>query len=208
MEDSTGPTQSWADAQAWHQEYAAKRAEYLKAARTCRHCGVRRGGHREHYLRSPKCWALDQAILKKDCTNASYSNFRQHWRRRCLCCGTPFYNRVPAKICIPCVIKRAAERQKQRRQAEKHPVTCGHCCREFLPSRKDTAYCSAACRQAAHRKRHTAGVTDIESVTRLALSRAVTANVEGGSTESVTAIEMSRRQDISRAVTANVEGIP
>ena len=50
----------------------------------------------------------------------------------------------------------ATARQRRARKRLLWRATCAQCGRDFIPKRRDTSYCSAACRQKAHRER-TAG---------------------------------------------------
>ena len=83
---------------------------------------------------------------------------------------------VPYYYCTPCKTRwdddrrkeREAEREKQRAQYRRHkerrdrlrkPTPCQSCGAEFKGKRKDARFCSAACRQKAHRVTHKESAT-------------------------------------------------
>lgn len=107
----------------------------------CQNCGKLRCA--AHYEQSPDCWEARQKQLEK-------------WNKlpgRCLACGRKiFRERRTKRLCIHCLIKRKADRQRERREPLKaKPRKCLVCTKEFQPKRRDAITCSAKCRQIRHR---------------------------------------------------------
>jgi len=81
----------------------------------------------------------------------------------CAACGRPVINdRLSAKICKRVVCGdecRRALYAAQARERRKLPTrACSVCGKDFEPKRTDARYCSAACKQRAHRARQEAKV--------------------------------------------------
>lgn len=99
-----------------------------------------------------------QAALAED-----YARYGEHtgcYRCECYICGKVFYAGMPhAVLCSErCNQDATLQRRKEARLPERIR-TCLMCGVEFQAKRKDTRYCSAACKQKAYRRRVTACVT-------------------------------------------------
>jgi hypothetical protein len=72
----------------------------------------------------------------------------------CESCGRPVTNagRSASRRVWACS-ENCAARVLRAQRRERKPKPCEHCGEDFTPGRKDTRYCSQACKQKAHRKR-------------------------------------------------------
>lgn len=136
------------DAIEW-QERLRKAAEERRHWRIhCYYCGKKKGCEQAHYLASPDCWEKDQERRKN--SKGARSILRQCWD-----CERMFKGMVTKRYCIYCLRKRKADRQRERREAEKiKNAVCETCNKGFTPKRKGSVYCSPACRQKAYRQRY------------------------------------------------------
>ena len=111
-----------------------------------------------HFYRSPKCWEGYQTRLK----GLYESQLDQESYRRfvtfivCYTCDRQVFHykedRRPLR-CAYCV----GDQIRRNRRKIATVINCDCCGKQFLPKRKDTRFCSSACRQKAYRRRH---VTD------------------------------------------------
>ena len=84
------------------------------------------------------------------------------YQRMCEVCGKVYYAAMPYTwLCSERCNQDAvlARRRAIRRAARVR--TCGRCHETFVGTRRDAVYCSNACRQAAHRRRHSAGAAGV-----------------------------------------------
>lgn len=162
--------------------------------RRCVYCGELAGGRTEsrygnrgdsaeHFRDYPDCWQAHQASWR-----------RGQYRCKCRICGESYWSRVYfGRCCGPCTPEARRRVQREWRQKNRPRPTerpCRRCQRPFTPKRSDAAYCSSACRQAAHRQRT---VTETENGRRVPFLINVTSGV--------TDTETSRRDEISRTIT-------
>jgi len=81
--------------------------------------------------------------------------------RPCETCGRSVsdrYQRSPRTFCSEhCSAAYYVRRQRLKRLAAREEIACASCGKRFVPKRKDTITCGAACRQRLHRLRHRNG---------------------------------------------------
>lgn len=87
---------------------------------------------------------------------------REYVTTKCETCGREVHNELNRRrrrhtfCCQACAIKAQSARARQRRtEARGASKPCTICGEHFEPTRKDSCYCSAACRQKAYRRRVT-----------------------------------------------------
>ena len=85
---------------------------------------------------------------------------RALWIKQCQECQGYFIGRYAAQVCGETCHTKRRRRQVNANNAKRNRHVyrdedrdCCQCGRPFMPSRSDAKYCSAACRQAAYRKR-------------------------------------------------------
>ena len=76
---------------------------------------------------------------------------------RCEYCDRPIRHYCSRE----CQNDAAGERRKQRRALKRKPKPCAMCGQLFKPRRMDSQYCSAACKQAAYRRRSQTTGTEV-----------------------------------------------
>jgi hypothetical protein len=114
-------------------------------------------------------WDQWRQMVVPCCRDCGARSSRYH--RSCEGCGRDVYQAmrvIPSRTfcCMKCEDSaRAAEARHRRAEARGTTRTCQACGETFEPTRSDSKYCGAACKQKAYRRR----VTDGESITGLAI---------------------------------------
>ena len=73
--------------------------------------------------------------------------------KRCIQCSRWYASLSTARLHL-CSLACERDHRNARRRAAPPFASCAGCTREFVPTRSDALYCSPACRQRAHRRRH------------------------------------------------------
>jgi hypothetical protein len=118
-------------------------------------------GRRRNPYRSPACVRVfEQAHFAELARANDEYGYRVHvvWRHQCRVCHQPFY--APGRYTLVCgrfaCLQELTRRARAKRSESRRAKVCRHCHEPFTAARKDGAYCSSACRQAAYRLRRAA----------------------------------------------------
>lgn len=137
----------------------------------CGRCG-------ENLAPDAAVWRTRRDLICTTCWQDSFERRTLMWRmvgRPCLHCNRPVHKRGwPRDVfcCAQCEARYVGEQRRAQRAAARAGRVCSQCGETFEPPRSDAKYCSATCRQRAHRARNvTAAAAQVATTPSTDVSR-------------------------------------